>query len=186
MNPQLKHLQIDLERASKRVHALTAEVPEEQWDLRPGPDRWSVAECIEHLIITSTESLPPIRKALTGMEGQRSVTSRRYRRDFLGWLIWKSQAETTAMRSRTAAGFVPTGGVRRQEATKLWDGLQRELLELVGLADGLPLGSTKIPSAFNGRVKYNLFSALSILAVHQHRHLGQAERTAAEVIAGNS
>jgi hypothetical protein len=116
MNPQLKHLQIDLERASKRAHALVAEVPEEQWDLRPGPDRWSVAECIEHLIITSTESLPPIRKALTDMKGQRSGSSRRYRRDFLGWLIWKSQAETTAMRSRTAAGFVPTRGARKRRS----------------------------------------------------------------------
>jgi hypothetical protein len=49
-------------------------------------------------------------------------------------------------------------------------------------ADGLPLTAVKIQSAFNAKVRYNVFSALSILSVHQHRHLGQAERAAAAVV----
>jgi hypothetical protein len=42
-------------------------------------------------------------------------------------------------------------------------------------AEGLPLHRVKIVSPFNARVRYNLFSALSILPRHQHRHLWQAE-----------
>jgi hypothetical protein len=37
----------------------------------------------------------------------------------------------------------------------------------------------KIGSPFNTRVKYNVFSALSVLPRHQHRHLWQAEQTLA-------
>ncbi|CAN5837885.1 hypothetical protein BH23GEM6_BH23GEM6_09170 [soil metagenome] len=88
------------------------------------------------------------------------------------------------MRSRTAEGFVPAGAVSRSEASELWERWQVELLELLDLADGLPLGKIRIPSAFNGRVRYNLYSALSILTVHQHRHLGQAERTATTIETG--
>jgi hypothetical protein len=37
----------------------------------------------------------------------------------------------------------------------------------------------RITSPFNERVRYNVYSALTILAVHQHRHLWQAEQAAA-------
>ncbi|CAN5837822.1 hypothetical protein BH23GEM6_BH23GEM6_09160 [soil metagenome] len=71
MNPQLKQLQNELQRASNRVHALSARVPEGRWNRRPEPERWAVGECIEHLILTSRTSLPPIREALAGLPGQR-------------------------------------------------------------------------------------------------------------------
>jgi len=182
MNPQLEQLQVELNRASERVRALSARVPEEHWNRRPEAERWSVAECIEHLILTSEASVPPLRKALSGLKERSDGFSCRHRRDPLGWLIWKSQSEGGRMRSRTAERFVPRSAASRAEMLKRWDRWQDELLGTLALADGLPLDGIKIPSAFNRRVKYNLFSALSILAVHQHRHLGQAELAARRVV----
>ena len=54
--------------------------------------------------------------------------------------------------------------------------LQTEQLALAREADGLPIHRVKIASPFNTRFYYNLFSALSILPRHQHRHLWQAEQ----------
>ena len=48
-------------------------------------------------------------------------------------------------------------------------------------ARGLPIGRVGVVSPFNGRMKYNLFAALSILARHQHRHLWQAEQATRQV-----
>lgn len=50
-------------------------------------------------------------------------------------------------------------------------------------ADGLPPGCLRIASPFDARLRYNLYSALSILPRHQRRHLWQAER-ALEAAAG--
>jgi hypothetical protein len=46
----------------------------------------------------------------------------------------------------------------------------------VEAADGLPLGSVRITSPFDPRLRYNLYSCLTILPRHQHRHLWQAEQ----------
>ena len=38
-----------------------------------------------------------------------------------------------------------------------------------------------IVSPFDGRLRYNLYSCLTILPAHQHRHLWQAERVLEEL-----
>lgn len=56
---------------------------------------------------------------------------------------------------------------------------QNEQIKCVQDADGMPLGKVKIASPFNAKLHYNVYSALSILPRHQHRHLQQAERAVA-------
>ena len=46
-------------------------------------------------------------------------------------------------------------------------------------ANGLALEKIRVVSAFDSRVKYNLFATFAILAAHQRRHLWQAERVRA-------
>ena len=45
-------------------------------------------------------------------------------------------------------------------------------------AQDLPIDRVKMASPFDGRVKYNLYAAMTIVPRHQHRHLLQAERAA--------
>ncbi len=95
-------------------------------------------------------------------------------------MIWRSPAEGMRIRTKTSPPFVPGGAETPTAALDRFEELQRELLDLVNRSNGLPLTDVKIQSAFNAKVRYNVFSALSIFSVHQHRHLGQAER--AEVV----
>jgi len=60
-----------------------------------------------------------------------------------------------------------------------FDYLQGELLVRIDRAQGLPLERLRVVSPFNARVKYNLYSALKLIPVHQRRHLWQAEQVRA-------
>lgn len=40
-----------LERSQREFLDLLAEVTEAQWRWKPGPDRWSVAECAQHIVV---------------------------------------------------------------------------------------------------------------------------------------
>jgi hypothetical protein len=179
MNQQLEDLDEDLRRALERARRLAATTPVDEWGRRPEENRWSVGECSAHLNMTSEASLPPLREAMDRLEARRGSVPSRYRRDLLGWMIWRSQKEGVKMRTKTSPAFVPGGAATPEAGLGRFEELQGELLELVNRADGLPLTEMKIVSAFNEKVRYNVFSALCILAVHQHRHLGQAERAAA-------
>jgi hypothetical protein len=81
-------------------------------------------------------------------------------------------------RVKTTPAFVPKPGRSRTEILSDFVRLQAELISLVRSADGLPIDDVKIVSPFGGRMKYNAYSALVIVARHQHRHLEQAEEAA--------
>lgn len=176
MHPQLQAIADDLHGARDRLRRLAATVPEPLWTRRPDPHRWSVAECVAHLNLTSAAYLPLLDSALAEARALREPAPRRYRRDPLGWLLWSVMAPPVRMRVRTTAPFVPEATASPQELVREFDHLQEEQLRRVEQADGLPLGKVRVPSPFDARVKYNLYACLGILPRHQHRHLWQAEQ----------
>ena len=65
MHPQLAAIVADFERARSRMHRIATATPEERWAARPDPARWSVAECIAHLNLTSRAYIPLLRDAFS-------------------------------------------------------------------------------------------------------------------------
>lgn len=53
-DPALEEIQLDLLRARAAFQAAVNAVPESLRDTRPAPDRWSVAEIVEHVAIVNT------------------------------------------------------------------------------------------------------------------------------------
>jgi len=178
MNPQLQAVTDELNAAETRLHELAATTAPLSWSRRPEPARWSVAECVAHLNLTSAASLPRLREALAGAVPD-SRGPMRYRRDPMGWLLWRTMGPPVRMRLKTTAPFIPRAAGDPDELVAEFDRWQAELVGCVREADGLPLGRIWIRSPFNHRVRYNLYSAFTILSRHQHRHLWQAERAAA-------
>jgi hypothetical protein len=77
---------------------------------------------------------------------------------------------------RTTQPFVPQRDLSYSTVVADFARLQKNQIRCTGAADGLPLAKVRVTSPFNSRLRYNVFSALSILPRHQHRHLHQAER----------
>ena len=179
MQAQLETLIADNDAATARLHALERKLSAEAWQRRPASESWSAAECVAHLNLTSQAMLPRFR---TGLEEARRLgrvsPSGDYRRDFFGWLIAKSLKPGSRMKTKTVAAFVPDSRAPIPELIAEFDRLHHDLVALIRDADGLPLDRVKMTSPFNERVKYNLYSALTINATHDHRHLLQAERAA--------
>ncbi|HEV1286702.1 MAG TPA: DinB family protein [Bryobacteraceae bacterium] len=53
-----------VEQTGDGVSAATDELSEEQWNFKPGPERWSIAEIVEHVVVIQELVLGPIRGAL--------------------------------------------------------------------------------------------------------------------------
>lgn len=176
MRPQLNEIVQEFREASNRLHRLSASMREDQWNTRPAPESWSAGECIAHLNLTSEAFLPVLREGLEQAKSLDGAAPRRYRRDPLGWLLWRTMGPPARIRAKTSVPFIPVDPGGMIEAINHFDRLQEEQIQFVAQADGLPLQKVRIASPFNSRAKYNLFSCLSILPRHQLRHLWQAER----------
>jgi hypothetical protein len=180
MHPQLEAVVGELEAARARLHRLADQLPDARWKSRPAPDRWSAAECVGHLNMTSRAYIPLLRRALEAAP-KRSVTTGRYRRDFLGWLFSTLVGPTPKIgkgrifRVKTTSEFSPAATGPRVDVVGEFDRLQDDLVTLTREADGLPLEEMMIVSPFGGKIRYNYYAALRILPRHQQRHLVQAE-----------
>ena len=174
MHPQLQAVIGELGTAQARLHALAAATPPAAWSRRPDPARWSIAECVAHLNLTSAAYLPLLRQALA--RSSQSIVTRRYRRDPIGWLLWRTAGPPVRLRMKTTASFIPQAMAGAVELVAEFDRWQAEQVSYVRNAEGLPLGRLWIRSPFDPRLRYNVYAALTILPRHQHRHLWQAEQ----------
>lgn len=181
MHPQLDQVRREYLAAQQRLHILVESVPADRWQERPAPDRWSIAECVEHLNITAREYRPLVLAALAECRRHDDPVPRRYRRDPIGWFLWRTAPPPPRFRSKTAATFIPTSQVPADELIEEFDRLQAEQVGWVAMGDGLAIDRVRITSPFDRRIRYTLFACLSILPRHQHRHLWQAEQVARSI-----
>jgi hypothetical protein len=176
MHPQLQQVVDEFAAAQGRLHGLADSMAEDWWPRRPEPTRWSVRECVAHLNLASRAYLPLLRRGLEQAAALGEPPPRRFHRDPTGWLLWRMAGPPVRLRVRTTAPFVPGVTDRPSDLVAAFDDLQAEQMACVEAADGLPLGSVRITSPFDPRLRYNLYSCLTILPRHQHRHLWQAEQ----------
>jgi hypothetical protein len=185
MHRQLQAVVDEFASAERRLDALLQDLPADRWARRSDPARWSVAECIAHLNMTSQAFLPRLREAVARARALQRPAPARYRRDPMGWLLWKIMPPPVRMRVKTTAAFVPGANLPRDEVVAEFRRLQADQIACVRDADGLPISEVRVPSPFRETVTYNVFSALTILPRHQHRHLWQAEQVWASAVPRN-
>jgi hypothetical protein len=173
---ELEEIVREFESASTRLHDLERTLSPGSWSRRPAPESWSPSECVAHLNLTSVAMLRQVRQGLDEARRLQQAAPARYRRDLIGWLLWKSISSPGRFKAKTIPAFVPTSDRPITDIIAEFDRLQVDQITVAREADGLPIDRVKMVSPFNASVRYNIFSALSILPRHQHRHLWQAEQ----------
>ncbi len=180
MQKQLAAVVDSLESAQQKLRLLSDKVSGEEFTRHPAPDAWSAADCVEHLNLTSRAYVPLLRNAIAEARSLRKEHSGSYSMDFAGRLLafmmrpMKHIGKFKLGRVKTTGPFTPRGGQTREQLLSDFVRLQSDLIGLVRSADGLPIDDVKIQSPF-GKMRYNAYAALEIVAQHEHRHLQQAE-----------
>src|SRR4029453_15302383 len=101
MHPQLETIAREFDAATERLRALGRLAPEEFWTRRPDPARWSIAECVAHLNLTSAAYVPLLREAIIRGRQLSDPVPPRHHRDPIGWLLWKGSGPPVRLRVRT-------------------------------------------------------------------------------------
>lgn len=181
MQQQLAGIVESLEHAQNRLRRLSDSIKEDAFVRRPGPNRWSAGDCVEHLNLTSRAYLPLFRDAIAEARQLGPKTETHYKKDALGWFMtmmigpMHRVGKFRLMKVKTTPAFVPRGGQSRSQLLSEFVRLEAEVITLIRAGDGLPLDRVKVVSPFGGRMKYNAYAGMVIVARHQHRHLDQAE-----------
>jgi hypothetical protein len=140
---------------------------------RPEASSWSVAECLDHIAQTTFSFLPPINEAIA--VAPALATNRALRAGMLARILVRNLAPPYRIRLKALPPIAP----QCKDFDSAWSRFlkaQSQLIETVRSARGLAVDRVKVKSPIYARLRYNIFGALSILAVHERRHLWQVER----------
>jgi uncharacterized damage-inducible protein DinB len=154
----------DLERSRKMFLSATANVSDAQWNYKPAPDRWSVAECAAHIIaaedyfrqnVAAALKSPPLPAAQRSDAGDAAVTK---------------MIRDRSQRFQAPAGIEPTGKTTaRAQAIKDFEATRARTVEYAKTtADPLREHGAGTPP--NVMSAYQL---LLMLSGHTERHTAQ-------------
>lgn len=178
MNPQLNRLSSELNKTAEWAQAIVARIPVPMLGQRPDEKSWSIAECLEHLSLTTDAYLARIVPALEDARKHGYLDHRRtFRVDIAARLLAWWLEPPYKIKSKTSAAFAPRAADTSRSLPDFID-RQRLLQAAIAKANGLALDCIRIASPFANRMKYNVYAAFSLIVAHQRRHLWQAEQVA--------
>jgi hypothetical protein len=177
----LEAIEQELRETTEQARQLIESTDARHFTVRPHPGKWSASECIAHLNISTEVFLPVLRSAIDDARKRNLLSEKLPSMDILGRILRWFLEPPIRSRVKTTARFVPKAVRAKAESLAEFVSLQEQLLAVVRDARGVDLKKVRVVSAFDKRVKYNLYSAFRIIAAHQRRHLWQAEQAVANL-----
>lgn len=166
------------ESAADRARTLYDGLDEEQANRAPEEGRWSANLCVAHLTRSMETYLVCMEPALAKAEQHGKRGAEPYAKGtFIGRFILNAMRGGTAKMKVKAPGvFQPDEGPHDSAATlAAFLETTDRMLAVLRRADRLPLGRVKFGTPVSRFVRVSLAQAFEIHALHNHRHLDQAE-----------
>ncbi|MCF8262826.1 MAG: DinB family protein [Melioribacteraceae bacterium] len=144
-------------------------------DTRPSPGKWSASECIQHLNQTIESYLPNLKTAIDGYKSS-STTATDYKRTLKIKLISKFLSPPYKLKSKTFTELLPKTNLSVDKIRTDFLENQKNVMEIIDSLSLEELNEIKIASPFKSSLKFKLGELFEFLAVHQQRHLWQAQK----------
>ena len=169
MHPRTEELLRHLDTQHERFRAAVESVPREQREVKASPDRWSVAEIIEHLSIVERRiervfSTKLVAARESGLGGERDQSP----------VVGTIDMDRLLDRSRKITAVeaaLPTGTLKADAAWAALESARDALRSAVCMSEGLALGEVVLPHPVLGPL--NLYQWIAFVGGHQARHAAQ-------------
>lgn len=160
--------------AKDKVNLWFSDISPEQLNWKPSPESWSIAQCLDHLIITDSSYYPALEKIregtykMNGWERYSPFTS-------LCGRIMKDRLKERVTKKMTAPRvFQPAASEIKLDIIEQYHKNLDAFIRYVSNCRKIDIDKTIITSPAIKIVTYNLRDAFSFLIQHEHRHINQA------------
>ena len=150
-----------------------------QLNWKPSAERWSVAQCFDHLLTTNKGYFPPIEGVIGGIkptfwERLPLVPG------LAGKLLIKSLDPKSTRKIKAPKKFQPVQSDISASVIDDFVDQQARIVEKMKATEHFDLEKIIITSPVAAAVTYSLMDAYRIIVVHERRHFAQAKRVTEE------
>lgn len=155
----------------------------EQLNRRPAYDRWSAAQCLEHLNILGGYYLPSLKARLRLAQAKGSAAGAQVRSGWLGRYFTTTAQKKNGLGDnllRRPKQFSPTGTRLTGTVVEAFNRQLDELLRLLLLARQVDAGAVRVSNPLYPWLRLRLTDVLEALVTHLQRYVKQAVQVATD------
>ena len=174
--PELREYQRQFEAITADAGELLARLTDAQFNWRPVPGRWSIAECLAHLNVTGQMYLPLIERSIREARERRAFGRGPFRHGLLGNLFVRAAEPPAKIKIKTPKLFAPLPEHLLIVVAPAFSSLHEQLFRLLREADGIDLARARLTSPVTRFLRLSLGQCFAFIAAHERRHLWQARQ----------
>lgn len=145
-----------------------------QVNWKPGPDEWSVGQCLEHLMKTNRGFFPELESIARGERRNSAWEQWSPLSGFFGRVV--ARAVEGRRKFKAPSRLAPSESGVAADIVEQFAAHQNDLTGRMRAAAGADLKRTVVTSPVSGLITYSLLDAFRIVVAHERRHLRQARR----------
>ena len=176
VNAAIEGYQDQLLSIRQDVPGLVANLSEEQFARSPGPKRWSMAQCFDHLNATARAFVPAIDTGLEDARARGLTGSGPFGYSLFERLFLRMTEPPPGLRFPAPRVLLPAPGKPMAAILSEFMDWQDRLDERLRQADGLDLQRARARSPAFPLFTWSLGSLFAITLSHERRHLWQARQ----------
>jgi len=162
--------------AAEKVTSNFSSISETQLNWKPSTQSWSIAECLQHLMISHLAYFPVLKEIGEGNFKMNFWERSSPLTNFWGKTM-KNQLQEQVKRKMKAPRMIqPTKSEFHIVLLDRYQENLEEFLDLISKCNKVDLDKTIITSPLLSIVTYSLRDAFQFLLQHEHRHINQAIR----------
>jgi hypothetical protein len=175
MNDRLIDLADGVEAVSNDVREHFSGLSSTQLNWKPSPERWSIGQCLDHLLIANREMASQIELKLRG-EKPTFFEKIPLLPGIFGPLVVKAVSPETARKSKNPKILEPAASNVPEDIAQKFLESQEKVADAMKASDNVDLEKTIMTSPVAKFVTYSLLDGFRIAVNHGQRHLAQAKR----------
>jgi len=148
--------------------------PQLNW--KPSADRWSVAQCFDHLVTANRAFFPTFEKVLSGEKRNTFWESLPWLPALWGKLLIQGVAPETKRKLKAPKIFHPSSSSVDGAIIRRFIDQQSQVIRYMKASEDLDLEKIIISSPVTNLITYSLMDAYRIIINHERRHFLQAKR----------
>jgi hypothetical protein len=180
MIPELDSLVSQADAIAVDAQNLFGGLTREQLNWKPSAERWSVAQCFDHLITSNSGYVAVLDDVLKGQKRSSIWQKLPFLPSLWGKILIKSLDPAQTRKMKAPKRFEPAQSDISGSIINEFAAQQEKLIEKIKASAHLDLERTVITSPAASFVTYSLMDAYRIIVVHERRHFQQAQRVTEE------
>lgn len=167
-----------LEAIKRDGETIASGLSDAQFNWHPGKDRWSIADCLQHLNVGVSKALPAFDRAIAEGGTKRQHAPGPFKYGWFSRMTVASMEPPPTFRMKTPAILrIPSAATyRAADLLPEFARVRDQLAARVRQADGLDLARVRTISPVNRLLRLPLGAYFDFIIAHDRRHLWQARQ----------